>query len=1058
MRRRSRRRDGGRWWAFLGLAVLSLLTAREAFAQSSVCDNTMSPAGGLWTNRWGTWSASTLEAPFHGSCSASNSRSVAVGTHSVDAALLEWYASTPYTALRWAEVTFKIPAASFGNWDHLGLVPAYRKPIPGEPSNVSQFGRIGAAVIHDTSTNGRLMVEFNKWTDNLNASGSPDGCDGTTNNLFVPVSFVILAEHWYRARAELTLRMDGGLDIVATLYDAETSGLPTIVTTTYSAPAGCTPSWYSGSENRWAIGIEDKGTAATTYLDNFQGYALLPTPAATPTRTPTVTRTPTKTRTPTSTAATATPTKTPTPTLTATRTVTPTRTPTLTPTATPTTTATPTADGERFYDVLKRKTVTGLAAPIRGARVVVKRADTCTPVASTLTDDEGRWHFVIPTSATYEIRYNLCATGIHKGAVCATNADCGSGHTCGVIRRNVPVKMAGGPVGLCITPTIVATATPTLTMTPTRTLTPTPSRTPTPTPGNCCVAGPMRGCNDEACEACVCAANPVCCVLPWDSSCVAKALGSCASPCVPACTTPSATPTPRPSPARDCSDAVILYRGDGDLTNTGGIGGDASNLAPAMGGPVPVETPALDGGALAFTPGQAAFCDLATCTANNPSGSFSASCDVWIDAYSWMPLMDVQGGSGGGFSLESRSGTVRAMLEGQSVQSSGQIGVGHYAGAGLTYDADASKLVVYLNGKAEGTRTSTEHHAADATSSFELGNTYDGTSVAYEDSCWLQPDRALAPDEMAYARRCGIRGEFCTCDAEHQDAYFPCTSNDDCGGAALCTQGKCQGQPVGTCLTGTNAGDWCALASQTTDCPGTNHTCVLAALPPCNDGACPELNQPTPTPTSTEDMVCPYGQCGISHGGRPICCPTPTNTAPTPSATPTATSTPPPCSIFAGTGQDCSVFDNDPVTCGGAYAYSTELGTSTYCVPLVTTYTGWKCNGGANNGAACMHLSECPGAGSLGCTFVAHCVGGANAGAVCSGVSECPGGTCLGKVCVGGANANGLCSADSACPGSACVLAPDLCYNCDDNFFDNPPDACTNTCVAYPTPTPTSTP
>jgi hypothetical protein len=161
-------------------------------------------------------------------------------------------------------------------------------------------------------------------------------------------------------------------------------------------------------------------------------------------------------------------------------------------------------------------------------------------------------------------------------------------------------------------------------------------------------------------------------------------------------------------------------------------------------------------------------------------------------------------------------------------------------------------------------------------------------------------------------------------------------------------------------------------------------------------------------------------------------------------------------------------------TCDNAAA--TPCSSNADCVAVGATICGGKrCQGGANDGAACADNSECPG-GSCGvpglatapnqcddasCTAVLSCEGGLNTGASCVVASECPGGTCAADAgyagecvggpfeqfcgpdasfksctadadcgtydhCVGGANDNALgCAADSECPGGTCT--PQIC-------------------------------
>ncbi len=283
-----------KWWRveFIGAGIVgwvpegssSALNIVQVTPQlSSVCDSNLSTTGGLWTRRWGKWFDATVEPSVHPVCngsSLSNGKSALIVTSSTNNGVaMEWYKNTPYPNLRTAEVSFMIPSSSFAGWNHLALFPAYRRPITGEPYTVDVLGRIGADIFHDAGNAGRIVIQFQKYTDNLDMNGQPAGCDSSSNNLFnfSPISGGFYAGRWYRLSAQIVQRNDMGLDIAGTLKDLEQSGTPIIAQTSYSAPSTCTPSWYNSQENRWMFGVLDTDPTRTidTYVDDFAGYPSL---------------------------------------------------------------------------------------------------------------------------------------------------------------------------------------------------------------------------------------------------------------------------------------------------------------------------------------------------------------------------------------------------------------------------------------------------------------------------------------------------------------------------------------------------------------------------------------------------------------------------------------------------------------------------------------------------------------------------------------------------------------------------------------------------------------
>lgn len=74
------------------------------------------------------------------------------------------------------------------------------------------------------------------------------------------------------------------------------------------------------------------------------------------------------------------------------------------------------------------------------------------------------------------------------------------------------------------------------------------------------------------------------------------------------------------------------------------------------------------------------------------------------------------------------------------------------------------------------------------------------------------------------------------------------------------------------------------------------------------------------------------------------------------------------------------------------------------------------CDGGENDGDACVDDSDCPGGNCDNGT----CDGGTNDGQSCDTDEECPGGQCDPGLCVGGENAGDPCETDADCPGGYC--------------------------------------
>ncbi len=251
-----------------------------ALAADTLCDPSLSTTGGKWTVRWGTWADNSTEPSFHVACqgiTTGNAKSARITTNALNAVLLEWYKNTPYAPLRQAEATFMVPSTDDwgqARWNHLAVFPAYRRPIDGEPvqSPDVRFGRIGADVFHDTANGERLVIQFTSYNDQ---GCDPDGtgplpAEGTFG--WMPIPGGLQPNHWYRLRAQITQRADSGLDVIGTLQDANQPGFPIIAQTSFSAPPACTPTWYAGSENRWAMGVMGTTTLVDTYLDDFVGW------------------------------------------------------------------------------------------------------------------------------------------------------------------------------------------------------------------------------------------------------------------------------------------------------------------------------------------------------------------------------------------------------------------------------------------------------------------------------------------------------------------------------------------------------------------------------------------------------------------------------------------------------------------------------------------------------------------------------------------------------------------------------------------------------------------
>lgn len=256
----------------VGWSVLAVLLGwgPPAMAADTLCDPSLATTdvGGNWVPRWGTSVSSTVEPALHAGC-AMNGQSARMTTSSLNAVTLAWSKATPGTAMRKADASFMVP--SLTNWSHFAAHAAYRPPVANAPTPYD-FGRIGADAFHevlpDGSANDRLVIQFDNFVDNM---GQPMTCEGTNLHAWMPIPDGLQENHWYRLSAHIMQRADSGLDVVGILQDLERNGL-IIASTTYSAPATCTPTWYDDPDIRWWVGVLSFAPGVDTYVDDFMGW------------------------------------------------------------------------------------------------------------------------------------------------------------------------------------------------------------------------------------------------------------------------------------------------------------------------------------------------------------------------------------------------------------------------------------------------------------------------------------------------------------------------------------------------------------------------------------------------------------------------------------------------------------------------------------------------------------------------------------------------------------------------------------------------------------------
>lgn len=160
--------------------------------------------------------------------------------------------------------------------------------------------------------------------------------------------------------------------------------------------------------------------------------------------------------------------------------------------------------------------------------------------------------------------------------------------------------------------------------------------------------------------------------------------------------------------------------------------------------------------------------------------------------------------------------------------------VGEWVHAVCTYNG--TNVQPYVNGTASGTATAVAT-PADVTGEFRLGMRSDATTAANAwdgrlDECFVVAG-ALSAAQVCRIARCGMDGEYCVCDGGTPANYHACNANIDClqyGTTGTCTGGTCSGRSNGVCVSGSNAGEPCAVAG---DCTGG--TCTQCTPVACND-------------------------------------------------------------------------------------------------------------------------------------------------------------------------------------------------------------------------------
>lgn len=323
--------------------------------------------------------------------------------------------------------------------------------------------------------------------------------------------------------------------------------------------------------------------------------------------------------------------------------------------------------------------------------------------------------------------------------------------------------------------------------------------------------------------------------------------------------------TPAPVPAPDCSSDMVVWGFNGDFANDG-LGGGAEDLTP-VNGPTFDTVNTGEGSAalnLAAMPSlrdaQYCQCAVGTCTLTNPSAPFSFGCRVRTTGSfgtqgTATPLvqnvMGAFGSNGEGYEIGVGAwpdfgvfGGAGTYSSGSGSDSAGKLKSGKFASVAMRL-TDIGEATVSINGHNGSVGRPSHYVPLSDGDTFSIGTLVsDGVAggggnrwIGQLDECWIHPSAALSDMQQAWITRCGVKGEFCACSTTEPASYFPCASNADCGGTAVCTQGTCSGLDWGTCLDGAHVNDACMVSTHSSDC-GVGHQCDLAPLPPCNMGGC----------------------------------------------------------------------------------------------------------------------------------------------------------------------------------------------------------------------------
>jgi len=106
--------------------------------------------------------------------------------------------------------------------------------------------------------------------------------------------------------------------------------------------------------------------------------------------------------------------------------------------------------------------------------------------------------------------------------------------------------------------------------------------------------------------------------------------------------------------------------------------------------------------------------------------------------------------------------------------------------------------------------------AVSATTDAAIGPDNSVYGIRYFDECYFDKNYEWVAADFCRKCSCGIKGEFCRCDASTPANFHTCSSNDDCGGApAICSAG-------GTCAGYHNSAqcDNCTLTACNKANPG----------------------------------------------------------------------------------------------------------------------------------------------------------------------------------------------------------------------------------------------